>query len=153
MFLKENQDQQKKLHEGNHVAAESIGGSAPGESPEGNTISLCRLDDFCDETVEAMKVDTQGFEPFVFRGGSSMLERGAIKRIVFEFWPFGMRKRGADPESVLHFLADRGYRIFDESAAEIDRAHFPELVQKYNGTSFGDLVALHESIMTRWLSV
>jgi len=54
--------------------------------------------------ISVMKIDTQGYEPFVIEGAQKILQRE--KPILFmEYWPFGYRKSGADKEKMLHFLS------------------------------------------------
>jgi FkbM family methyltransferase len=50
----------------------------------------------------AIKIDTQGAEPFVFKGGSRCLAQADL--VILEFWPYGMRRMGGDPEIVLRYL-------------------------------------------------
>jgi FkbM family methyltransferase len=55
-----------------------------------------------DEVPLAVKVDTQGAEPFVLAGGTRTLSRAGL--IVMEFWPYGMARTGGDPEDVIRFF-------------------------------------------------
>lgn len=43
-----------------------------------------------------IKVDVQGFEPFVIRGMSAWLAQNEVT-LVMEFWPYAMRRAGVDP--------------------------------------------------------
>lgn len=54
----------------------------------------------------AVKIDTQGAEPFVIAGARSTFAKAAA--IVLEFWPYGMDKMGSPPEEVLSLI--RGFR-------------------------------------------
>jgi FkbM family methyltransferase len=53
----------------------------------------------------AVKIDTQGAEPFVVSGGKRTLARSAL--IVCEFWPYAMARVGGNPENVIDFLRDQ----------------------------------------------
>jgi FkbM family methyltransferase len=68
------------------------------------TVRTLRLDD-CDiaEGPLAIKIDTQGAEPLVVRGGSAMLARADL--VVMEFWPWGIRRMGLDPGELVEALA------------------------------------------------
>ena len=93
------------------VSVQGIGG-APGSTVSSDSgVSLGRLDDFCRQTIDVLKVDTQGFEGHVFRGAAGLMRSGYIKRIKFEFWPFGLRSHGSDPVQMLSFLAQVGYTL------------------------------------------
>lgn len=51
----------------------------------------------------AVKIDTQGAEPFVIAGGGDVLSRAGL--VVLEFSPFHMHALGSNPGVVLDFLA------------------------------------------------
>jgi FkbM family methyltransferase len=50
----------------------------------------------------AVKIDTQGAEPFVIKSGASLL--GQSELVILEFWPHGMKELGGDPEIVIEFI-------------------------------------------------
>jgi FkbM family methyltransferase len=52
----------------------------------------------------AVKIDTQGAEVFVFKGGLRTLKSCAL--LIVEFWPYGMARLGTDAESVVRFLEE-----------------------------------------------
>jgi len=57
----------------------------------------------------AVKIDTQGAEPLIFKGGERVLAQADL--IVCEFWPWGMRRMNLNPEPILAFAEryfDRG---------------------------------------------
>lgn len=43
-----------------------------------------------DAAVHLLKVDTQGFEPYVFSGLARSILFAVVDYIIFEFWPRGM---------------------------------------------------------------
>jgi FkbM family methyltransferase len=63
------------------------------------------LDDFLDRIAEplAIKVDTQGAEPFVIAGGRKVLARAGM--LAMEFCPYLMRQLGGDPGVVIDLVA------------------------------------------------
>ena len=69
------------------------------------------LDDFLDRIVGplAVKIDTQGAEPFIIAGGQRVLARAGL--LAIEFCPYLMRQLGGDPEIVINLVAS-----FDEAA-------------------------------------
>jgi FkbM family methyltransferase len=75
------------------------------------------LDDFLDrvEGKLAVKVDTQGSEPFVVAGGRGVFARAGL--IEMEFCPYLMRQLGGDPGIVIDLVAgfDR-ITVFDRVA-------------------------------------
>jgi FkbM family methyltransferase len=50
----------------------------------------------------AVKIDTQGAEPFVIAGGAKVLAH--CEFLIMEFWPYGMSLLEADPEIVFAFI-------------------------------------------------
>ena len=70
----------------------------------GIRVPVVRLDDYpAAPGPFAVKIDTQGAEPAIFRGGGATLATADL--IVCEFWPWGMRRMGLDPEPVIDFAA------------------------------------------------
>jgi FkbM family methyltransferase len=53
----------------------------------------------------AVKIDTQGAEPFVVLGGKETLSRAEL--IISEFWPYGMAQLGGNPGDLIEFLHDQ----------------------------------------------
>jgi FkbM family methyltransferase len=68
-------------------------------------VSVVPLDDFLDrvEGQLAVKVDTQGAEPFVVAGGKGVFARAGL--IAMEFCPYLMRQLGGDPGIVIDLVA------------------------------------------------
>ncbi|MBX9711428.1 MAG: FkbM family methyltransferase [Xanthobacteraceae bacterium] len=50
----------------------------------------------------AIKIDTQGAEPFVLKGATKTI--AAADMLIIEFWPYSMKRMGGDPEFVIRFL-------------------------------------------------
>jgi len=53
----------------------------------------------------AIKMDVQGAEPFVVAGGENTLNQASL--VIMEYWPYGMKRMGADFQSILEFLEPR----------------------------------------------
>lgn len=68
----------------------------------------------------AVKIDTQGAEPLIIKGGKQVLKNAGM--IVAEFWPWGMRRMGLEPDGLIAFAEryfDRGLVLHhDQSAGE-----------------------------------
>jgi FkbM family methyltransferase len=104
-------------------------------------VPTLRLDDLvanisgCDG-IYLLKIDTQGYEPMVFKGLQSSLERLAIDFIIFEFWPRGMNQFvhengttciGAD---LLMSLLRIGYKLYPTSMSS-HHSLSPKEARKY----------------------
>jgi FkbM family methyltransferase len=76
-------------------------------------VPVRRLDDALDEwgvdTVDLIKVDVEGHEPFVFEGASRVLHTGRVRAVLVEFNDFWLRQQGGDPEALYRTLLDAGY--------------------------------------------
>jgi FkbM family methyltransferase len=42
-----------------------------------------------------VKIDTQGAEPFILKGGTEILAKAEL--VIMEFWPYGIARQGTDP--------------------------------------------------------
>jgi FkbM family methyltransferase len=133
--------------------AASIGGVAGQAVDMEHNISLRRLDDYCDVAFDAVKVDAQGFEATIFAGARRMLQHGLLKRIMLEYWPYGLEAHGHSSASLLQQLVDSRYALFTENGTRIVPATFyafdTEMRNSGNGPGrgFGHLFAFHESVM------
>lgn len=67
-------------------------------------VTTRRLDDLDTKarTPLAVKIDTQGSEPFVISGGQQFLKTAGLMAV--EFWPYGMRHAGGKAQTVIKFL-------------------------------------------------
>lgn len=141
---KESEDVQSRVHL-YHVAAGSVSGRKlqfhsgggtgdrvghvdvwkmeqnPQEDPTAMTeVTEMRMDDIVTKQPNGaflMKIDTQGFEPHVFKGLDKTLQSHKAKFILLEYWPKGMDLMTAkigDCSSVLVLqqLAQAGYTLY-----------------------------------------
>lgn len=114
---------------------------------EGGTtlIEMLTLDGvFAEERVVAdfVKMDAQGFEGHVVRGGREFLTRGRTT-LLMEFWPEGLRNAGTEPEDLLRELADLGYRVVAPEQAVVvadDPAAIAEEAAGPTGNGFLNLL-------------
>jgi FkbM family methyltransferase len=97
------------------------------ESRDTITIRSIRLDDYFKpgERVDLIKLDIQGYELRALRGASRVLKDNPRIKVLFEFWPYGLRAAGVSPESLLEFLEKNGFTVmtFD---GELKRHEQPE---------------------------
>lgn len=72
-----------------------------------------RLDDYLRDrgigAVDLMKIDVEGAEPFVFRGGSAALAAGAVRCLISEFNGYRLSKGNSGPKQLLEQLQDMSF--------------------------------------------
>jgi FkbM family methyltransferase len=81
-----------------------------------STISVrsTRLDDYFkpNESIDLIKLDIQGYELHALRGAKRVLVDSPDIKLLFEFWPCGLRKAGSSPEALFTFLTQCGFTVF-----------------------------------------
>ncbi len=79
--------------------------------------------------IGAVKLDIQGAEGRAIAGMTRTLEANPDLRLMFEFWPDGLRQCGTDPEALLDGLRARGFSIqhIDNDRRRISEASNAEL--------------------------
>ena len=87
----------------------------PVEEESRHTVAICStsLDDYFKpgERVDLIKLDIQGYELHAMRGARRVLSENPGIKLLFEFWPFGLRAAGISPEALFDFLKDAGFRV------------------------------------------
>jgi FkbM family methyltransferase len=116
-------------------------------------IDTITLDSFFKKTasskVDLLKIDAQGAEELIFQGARETLKRYAPK-IVVEFWPFGLRNMGTEPDNLLALVEETGYKakVIDKNRKRVQETNVMELIQEYasqnDGRGFVDLILEHE---------
>lgn len=78
------------------------------------------LDEFYDRIAGplAIKVDTQGAEPFIVAGGQKVLSRAGL--LAIEFCPFLMRQMGGDPNIVVELISQFDQIALTEAGADAE---------------------------------
>ena len=63
-----------------------------------------------EKRVDFIKIDVQGAEALVIEGAEKTIKT-AKPKILLEFWPWGLRNLGSDPEALLRRIEGYGYTI------------------------------------------
>jgi len=84
------------------------------EESETIEVEAVSLDEyFADQEtkVDAMKIDAEGAEPFIFKGMRRLLSSNRDIKIIFEFTPTLYASQGLDPRAFLNDLMSQGFKV------------------------------------------
>jgi FkbM family methyltransferase len=102
--------QRSALNSGDNCLGEGRTGVKPIE------VRIARLDDVLPvRRVQFIKLDVQGFELAALTGMQEVIASSPDVRVLFEFWPAGLRAANTSPESLLNFFRERGFELFETS--------------------------------------
>ncbi|MBI5364157.1 MAG: FkbM family methyltransferase [Planctomycetes bacterium] len=99
----------------NRVLDASAAAPADMRGAETLEIELARVDDLVQGPVRVIKIDTQGSEWLALQGAEQLLDASPRCALLLEFWPYALR--GAKPEELLAFLAERSFTLGKATAA------------------------------------
>jgi FkbM family methyltransferase len=88
----------------------SLGGNGAGLVE----VEVVRVDDVLPvAAVDFIKLDVQGHELAALAGMERVLASSPAVRVLFEFWPAGLRAAHTPPETLLNFFFERGFDIYE----------------------------------------
>jgi FkbM family methyltransferase len=98
------------------LAADYVHVPAAGDSAKpsaGLEVPVVTLDDYADQKgltfVDVIKLDVEGFEPFVLEGSSSLLADRRVGALVMEFNDVHLARVGSQRDDLIRSLAQQGY--------------------------------------------
>lgn len=102
---------------GDHRIVDSDDDSIRNTGRRHKTVSVggVRLDDCLaayEKPIDIIKIDVQGAEYLVLKGMKQTLIANPGVLLLTEFWPWGMRLNGTDPDSYLDELRDLGFNAY-----------------------------------------
>jgi FkbM family methyltransferase len=84
----------------------------PDETLKGKRVPAVTIDEtVTSPCLDLLKIDVQGFEIEVLLGAQKTLMNNPGLMIEFEFWPYGLRRCGHQPNELLDLLQEAGFRI------------------------------------------
>ncbi|MDQ3198448.1 MAG: FkbM family methyltransferase [Verrucomicrobiota bacterium] len=106
-------------------------------------VNLVRVDDVLPvTTVDFIKIDVQGHELAALTGLKRTLTSNPGTRVMFEFWPVGLRSAKTEPEELLRFLSDFGFVIHATEDAELpELTDIQSLIRKLGANGYTNLLA------------
>ena len=86
---------------------------ADGDSRRTVPIEMVALDDYFKpgERVDLIKMDIQGYELHALRGANRVLEDNPDIKLLVEFWPYGLKRAGANWVDLIAALEQKGMAI------------------------------------------
>jgi FkbM family methyltransferase len=84
-----------------------------GETRSCLPIESIALDDYFSpgERVDVIKLDIQGYELHAVRGAERVIRENEGIKLLFEFWPYGLRQAGSDWNDLVSILKGHGMTI------------------------------------------
>jgi FkbM family methyltransferase len=123
-----------------------LGGSKSGA--ESIEVEVARLDDVVPiRTVDFIKLDVQGHELAALSGMEQLLASSPDVRVLFEFWPAGLRAAKASPELLFKFFHENDFLIYElkgRQPRQLDGAG--ALVEKLGAKGYTNLLASRKAL-------
>jgi FkbM family methyltransferase len=100
-------------------------------------------------SAQFVKIDVQGAEAQVVRGGAGLLGASAQCVLMTEFWPYGLARCGDDPVDYLEMLGALGFRLFELTGSRgrlepVSSAR--ALIERTQGRRYANLVGLKGAV-------
>lgn len=94
------------------------------------------LDDYMQgRDVNFIKMDIQGAEGKALEGMQNILSCKALKYIIMEFWPVGLKGCGTDPREVLDCLLSHDFCLFQASPkGDIQSVGLEQMIDLFHGS-------------------
>lgn len=95
--------------------ADNTLGQRIGEIRKVFKVKTVKLDSFFlkkESKIDFIKVDAQGFEPYIFDGMKDILKKNKNILIMCEFWDKGIKNAGRDPVKFLKFVKELKFKIY-----------------------------------------
>lgn len=116
---------------------------------ESERIAVTSLDAYCARTgtaaIDLLKIDTEGHDLAVLRGGSRMIREGRVRRIQFEYGPRNVYARVFLRDFFI-FFAGMPYAMFQVLPRRLAPVVYTHRLENLQYKNF---VALHESVVVR----
>jgi FkbM family methyltransferase len=113
-------------------------------------VEVARLDEVLPvQTVQFIKLDVQGNELAALTGMHRVLGSSPDVRVLFEFWPAGLRAANASPELLFKFFHERGFVIYEFEKVPARKLDSPApLMAKLGENGYTNLLASRMPIAT-----
>jgi FkbM family methyltransferase len=114
-------------------------------SPATTQVNAVTLDELFENTaIDFLKIDVQGWEAAALTGGRNLLKNNRDIILFLEFWPFGLRRAGTDPEQLLSYLGELGFYLYNLKGSRLAKFQWTSLPDANRQFSYCNLVALRD---------
>jgi FkbM family methyltransferase len=132
-----------------HCSRFNSGDNRLSDSLKGPSLSvdIVVLDDLLPtESVSLVKIDVQGYELRVVKGMQRILDRARGIRVLFEYWPAGLRYAESTPGELPDFFVARGFALFALHGVGVRKLSGDDLarLRQAGGRSWTNLLAVRE---------
>jgi FkbM family methyltransferase len=124
----------------------------PASTPAASQISVnaVSLDEyFQHRKVDFLKIDIQGWEAEAFFGARRLLEKNIDLVIMFELWPYGLRKAGSPPNALLAFLRNLGFQLWQISKGRLANFAQKDLADRKAKYSYCNLIGTRNPLLLK----
>lgn len=108
-------------------------------------VKMVTLDNILqNETIDFLKVDSQGAEMKILEGAKKTLEKNKKIKMFLEFWPIGLKSQGCEPLNFLSKIHSLGFKIYDLEVDISNEILIEELCAKYTEKLYTNLYCIRE---------
>jgi FkbM family methyltransferase len=109
-----------------------------------NIVNVERLDDFSEiQRFDFVKIDVQGWELSVLKGMIQKMQINSKAKLLFEFWPHGLKLAGFDPLELIFYMIENGYTLTEESSGlKLSLDNSSAFVKDIRGKKYTDIEAV-----------
>lgn len=113
-------------------------------------VQIVRVEDLLPiQAVDFVKIDVQGHELPALRGMERLLKASDAVRVMFEFWPAGLRRAKTEPDALLGYLSDLGFIIYSTEDSKLTEVtDSAKLTEALGGTRYTNLLASRTRVFT-----
>ena len=109
-------------------------------------IAADTLDNICRghgiTSAQFIKIDVQGAEAQVMRGGTGLVGASTDCVLMTEFWPYGLARCGSDALQYLDLLRDLGFRLYQLGNSLTPVSDARALIDRTQGRHYANLVGM-----------
>jgi hypothetical protein len=84
-----------------------------GDGRQTTEVPVIELDHFFlpGSRIDFIKLDIQGYEFQALQGTRRILSENTDLKLLFEYWPYGLKRAGTNPPALLRFLEELGFKL------------------------------------------